>query len=360
MAKNFKAISKSLKGITDSNLRNPIKEYTIKSQINTLMEKVNLEWELKNYETSLNYLKDSWNLLPSPKTDFDDSYHIVELIISLYLENLNLPLEAKNWVKIFYECDTARIDSGERHFVDGKTEYALGNIESSMILFSKAYKLSEGRCFIDEDPKFKTLYFKNKGEEPVKIDNTEIEILWCKYKNWLKNSNPDWVNLLNSGASADDLKVVEDQLSFPLPNDYKDFLKIHDGQRQDSIGLLSENIIFGIIPALGCWESMKHMYDGGQFNNDLDSEPKGAIQYKLWNVRWFPISNDNGNLVCIDLDPGPNGKVGQIIDFDNSSVHRVVLADSFLEYFQEYIDDIINKKYIYSDEYGALMHKDNL
>ena len=44
------------------------------------------------------------------------------------------------------------------------------------------------------------------------------------------------------------------------------------------------------------------------------SSPPGAIKLLVWNAKWLSIWNDGaGDHIAVDLDPGPNGQVGQMI-----------------------------------------------
>ncbi|MFB7142114.1 hypothetical protein ACFCYN_20930 [Gottfriedia sp. NPDC056225] len=128
--------------------------------ISSLFDKSNEEFDLGNYEDSINYLLEAWNAIPEPKGIYKDSYHF-----ALYLSETNLLInnfiEAKKWADVIYSCGLDRIDSGEREFLSGKVTYEMGDISAARSYFDLANEKSEGRCFINEDKKY-VEFFKQK------------------------------------------------------------------------------------------------------------------------------------------------------------------------------------------------------
>ncbi|PEJ59971.1 hypothetical protein CN692_04120 [Bacillus sp. AFS002410] len=132
----------------------------LEQRISSLFDKSNEEFDLGNYEDSINYLLEAWNAIPEPKGIYKDSYHF-----ALYLSETNLLInnfiEAKKWADVIYSCGLDRIDSGEREFLSGKVAYEMGDISAARSYFDLANEKSEGRCFINEDKKY-VEFFKQK------------------------------------------------------------------------------------------------------------------------------------------------------------------------------------------------------
>jgi cell wall assembly regulator SMI1 len=61
--------------------------------------------------------------------------------------------------------------------------------------------------------------------------------------------------------------------------------------------------------------------------------PKGAVKKLYANRGWVPFAGDQ-NYVAIDFDPGPKGKVGQIINAGRDDEIRHVIADTFGEFLE--------------------------
>ncbi len=84
--------------------------------------------------------------------------------------------------------------------------------------------------------------------------------------------------------------------------------------------------------------------DEEQFNEVCTSYPQGAVQLKYACRGWIPILQFNlGNMIGIDLSPGPKGRLGQVILFGrDEEVHFVVGQNwaDFLEKFAEVFESV--------------------
>src|ERR1051325_4380886 len=84
-----------------------------------------------------------------------------------------------------------------------------------------------------------------------------------------------------------------------------------------------------------------------------------GIKDDWWNSFWIPFTHDGaGNHICIDLDPTPNGKYGQIIRMWPDSPDRELYASSFSEYISNYISDLEKDEVVYAKNWG-LVEKDS-
>lgn len=68
--------------------------------------------------------------------------------------------------------------------------------------------------------------------------------------------------------------------------------------------------------------------------------------------------DDSGNHHCLDLDPTPSGKVGQIITMWHDEVEREVGANSFREWLEKLADELESGIYVFSQEQGSLIEVD--
>lgn len=132
----------------DRTLKSPYKE-----QIESIMERMNEEYNKGNYIKSIELLIEAWVRLPEPKKIYDDSFHISRNIIELYLQ-IDKADSAKDWIDIFFHCNLERMDSGEREFLAGKVEYQLGNLDTAKEFFVAANRKSCGRCFQGKGNKY--------------------------------------------------------------------------------------------------------------------------------------------------------------------------------------------------------------
>ena len=124
-----------------------------KEAIERLMEEVEDNYGKEHFIHALKLLEDAWTLLPKPKFIYDESFHIADYMIHLYLI-LEDQEKAKSWGVIIQECDPERGDFGEKEFILGKIFFESGEVLSAEKLFNIAFDKSGGRIFTGEDSKY--------------------------------------------------------------------------------------------------------------------------------------------------------------------------------------------------------------
>ena len=62
----------------------------------------------------------------------------------------------------------------------------------------------------------------------------------------------------------------------------------------------------------------------------------------------------------VDLDPYPGGSVGQVISVWHDQPLRTVLAPSFCHWLDGFANGLESGLYMFSDDYGGIMKKDDL
>lgn len=197
---------------------------------------------------------------------------------------------------------------------------------------------------------------ESNDSAPEENQTPSIEELWHTYEAWLSEHFEKSLEYLNPAVTEDHLLILEKSLNNNLPDDYRAWLKTHNGQTVETTGLLFSNEFLSVSRLLEEWLGMKKLCDSEEHAEGGESIPKGAIKPVWWDTNWLPISADgSGKLVCIDLTPSDKGVDGQIIDVDYKTAQRQVLANSFTEYVATYISDLELKEYRYSKEHGKLV-----
>ncbi|GME73522.1 unnamed protein product [Ambrosiozyma monospora] len=156
-------------------------------------------------------------------------------------------------------------------------------------------------------------------------------------------------------VSFEDLSIRElwDLLEGYYFQHFPGSLRIHNGQGDTPIGAL-----FGQLNDYSKPEDVigeKEMLDGilTDCQEDPDDECTSnchPVETKdvMWSPRWIPITSDGGGgNHCIDLDPSPEGTMGQVISHtEESSID--LLGKSFKEYFAKIVRDVLDGK-LYDD-----------
>src|SRR5262249_35419138 len=143
---------------------------------------------------------------------------------------------------------------------------------------------------------------------------------------------------------------LEKRIGRPLPADFRASYLIHDGQDCDTerwgYGVIFGSYLSPIVHGEGVlWlyeYRVEHEWpEKDTWMLDWTFYPPGAIR-EAWNgPGWVPFFWDVGrNFIGIDLDPGPNGVVGQVIPFGSEDEFRPVLALSFAHLLEDIADEL--------------------
>lgn len=193
---------------------------------------------------------------------------------------------------------------------------------------------------------------------------------WHRIENWFKQHEPAFLDNLCKGASETAIKALETSIGLTLPEDYRAFLAIHDGEGSllcdpGSMGEVSGDgieedapLVCGILPFNG---DLLPTEEIAAYRNQLvvcvddleDEEGKqvladqcAKVQPVFYDSGWIPIAADPGhNEVFIDLNPTTEGQLGQLFIDYKEQLCRTVLANSFCELLEKYADDLEQGQY---------------
>lgn len=120
----------------------------------------------QDFEKSAQYLLKAWDLLPSPKVTYPESYHIAEYLIATYLKTQDFK-RIKYWLKMLYLCDLKRAEGGEREYLSAMVAFEEQDWDTAKYYFWIAYEKSDGRIFKEREKKYIDFYRNEiKGKYP--------------------------------------------------------------------------------------------------------------------------------------------------------------------------------------------------
>jgi len=131
----------------------------LQEQIDNLISRSTEAHRAGDFPQFRKMLLEAWELLPQVKGSHSESYHIAKYLANNYLLTNNLS-SAIQWSEELQKCAPYRADDGEREFVIGRVEFEMGRFENAKDHFKIANKKSRGRCFINQDPKYKKFLSK--------------------------------------------------------------------------------------------------------------------------------------------------------------------------------------------------------
>ncbi len=192
----------------------------------------------------------------------------------------------------------------------------------------------------------------------------QIFTIWNHFLEFFEKKDINREELgFRDGADVKEIMNVEKLLGVKLPDDFRDFLRICNGQEygNDHLHWLPDGMrLLGIEEIYKEWEYQTKIFmdvpdalDGFEtFQND------DKIRAIVFHEKWIPIAMLEGSCwIFFDYVPGPKGTEAQLI-FNLTECDFIVLSNSFTELVQHYITSlqagtlIIEKDPDYHDGYS--------
>ncbi len=140
---------------------------------------------------------------------------------------------------------------------------------------------------------------------------TEITQLVTRIVAWLAEHGPDYVQRPpNPGATEAELAELAAYLGHPLPSALAAMLRVANGDFY-----IGEYVTLSTQAIARTWDIGSQLVaDGTYARFEPHYESGGALKPGWWHLGLIPVLEDScGNQLCIDLDPGPNGAMGQMV-----------------------------------------------
>jgi cell wall assembly regulator SMI1 len=183
--------------------------------------------------------------------------------------------------------------------------------------------------------------------------------LWNRLKSWLSANAPELLADLRPGATSDELDELEAHLGVELPIDLREFLQLVNGLPSNvSYEFYWGNLcsVEGIIDAWDC--HIQEWLEESAENPEYESIP--GIKDGWVNSRWIPVVEQDGpNFLCVDLDPTPDGTLGQVISVYHDADDHSIEASSFGDWLEQVVDRLESGEIFFSKKWKRLMDEDN-
>lgn len=141
---------------------------------------------------------------------------------------------------------------------------------------------------------------------------------WQKIEEYLKENVPSVIDTLNPPATAADIQELEKELGYTIPNDFKSYLLVHNGQNDPSrLQTLCEE---------GTLLSTKAIIETYKMLNEInESNEVGGTEW--WSRKYMPIADCEGDHLSIDLE------TGEVVMHVHDSEIEKGIASSFSDWF---------------------------
>ncbi|MFI0464605.1 SMI1/KNR4 family protein [Saccharopolyspora sp. 5N102] len=152
---------------------------------------------------------------------------------------------------------------------------------------------------------------------------------------------------------ADEREFLEDRLPVPLPADLRALYGRINGDRR--AGLLHGHEWLGLNKVVALSDPADRWWAVRDWERLLfrelryDSRPAGAVRRAVDRPGWLPFAHDTGGaFLAVDMDPGPNGRPGQVIRVGmRQDDGPVYVADSVTSLLQRHVDALADYSYQY-------------
>ncbi len=150
---------------------------------------------------------------------------------------------------------------------------------------------------------------------------------------WLAEFAPGRAAALRGPAGEDQIRDLEVTLRRSLPPDLAAWLRRHNGQNP-------ETSVFGDYTPLGTREIAAEWRKCLEFPAEWDPPGSPEVGSGWFRQGWIPFASAaRGDLLVVDTEPGPVGRVGQILDWQHDHHLRPVVAPDLGTWFANLADE---------------------
>jgi cell wall assembly regulator SMI1 len=179
-----------------------------------------------------------------------------------------------------------------------------------------------------------------------------IDHMWTEIVNQVAALSPRVLASVNPPAAPDAIDALERRVGAPLPDGFKQYLAVMDGQ--NDLGRDHPLIGFNrFLPVAHIIETMdmQRFHFGDEDRIEWITENK--IQPVVWDSRWVPFADfEASTRLILDLHPGRNGTYGQVWQdwpgVDRAD-DRTVIAPTFAEFSAELLRRLTTRSVVVDD-----------
>ena len=175
---------------------------------------------------------------------------------------------------------------------------------------------------------------------------------WKVIEGVLKENAHSAYKALRPPARMADIRELEELIGTRLPQALVMSLRMHDGMRS-GVDLVDYNTLLSAAEMAKRWlitmgnpwdDPGRRLIDGKRIKGDL-----------RWRQGWVPIAVDaGGNLLAVDLDPGPAGTRSQVFPWQNyGSPPPKVVAKSYAAWLDAVAEELLHRRFTL-DEWGGI------
>ncbi len=168
----------------------------------------------------------------------------------------------------------------------------------------------------------------------------------ARIETWLAAHAPRILNeSLNAGASAAELAMLAATVGRPLPADYQELYRRHNGLNEEAENSGSLWYGMSLLPLAEVLDGYRYQY-GQTLTSPLRRAAPSVAAGVLQNPYWLRLSFDGAHSwLLVDLDPADGGTYGQVLYLDEVAELAFPIAGSVAELLATFADDLDQGRY---------------
>lgn len=174
--------------------------------------------------------------------------------------------------------------------------------------------------------------------------------LWIRIHDWLAAHAPKIMDNLNSPATDAEILEAEKLLGHAMPDEWRDLYRAHNGMNSNSnFGSLFYGMQFlTLTEAVG---DHKNNSVPVEVDTPVRAADNGISQKDIYNANWIAFASDGGDTkLRVDMDPGPTGKVGQVIFTDLADDTVILLDEGISQFMSTFVQDLELGRYFLNQD----------
>jgi cell wall assembly regulator SMI1 len=192
------------------------------------------------------------------------------------------------------------------------------------------------------------------GAAPTPQSTAEdIATSWESIDRWLQMDAPQW-NPLHPGAAGSQMGETETTLNLTLPEDFRTSYEKHDGSGSFFPAVDTSRYLMPLSEVVEHWKMLGGNLDAGEFAG-IEVTADIGIAPVFWNKAWIPfVSNGGGDYCVLNLAPGEQGVIGQIVSFNHENGERWLVAPSLRTWLWDLVQELQSGRLRYEEGEGLV------
>jgi molybdopterin molybdotransferase len=114
-----------------------------------------------------------------------------------------------------------------------------------------------------------------------------VEVVWTELMDWFTANAPELLKTFRPGASEAEIADLEAHIGLELPDDFRTFLQMCNGQFRDRKARFYSGDLMPVEDIKSDWSMMQDLLEKGTFKDSVSYPGKG-VKKAWWSPAWVP------------------------------------------------------------------------